>query len=225
VPLEQSYLVARYVGIGKRNPPLSKLGDAAWANAKKKAEKAVFDYAGKLLELHARRETQQGFAFPPDNEWMREFESSFLYKETPDQLTAIADTKADMEHDQPMDRLICGDVGFGKTEVAIRAAFKAVTAGKQVAILVPTTVLAEQHYRNFKERFSDYPITVGMLSRFRTRAEQNETLKGVMNGSVDVVIGTHRLISKDVSFKNLGLVVVDEEQRFGVLHKERFKEM
>ena len=225
VPLEQSYLVARYVGIGKRNPALSKLGDAAWANAKKKAEKAVFDYAGKLLELHARRETQQGFAFPPDNEWVREFEASFLYKETPDQLTAIADTKADMEHDQPMDRLICGDVGFGKTEVAIRAAFKAVTAGKQVAILVPTTVLAEQHYRNFRERFSDYPITVGMLSRFRTRAQQNETIAGAMKGSVDVVIGTHRLISKDVSFKNLGLVVVDEEQRFGVLHKEKFKEL
>ena len=225
VPLEQSYLVARYVGIGKRNPPLSKLGDAAWANAKKKAEKAVFDYAGKLLELHARREMQQGYAFPPDNEWMREFEASFLYKETPDQLTAIADTKADMEHEQPMDRLICGDVGFGKTEVAIRAAFKAVTAGKQVALLVPTTVLAEQHYRNFRERMSDYPVTVGMLSRFRTRAQQNETLKGVMDGSVDIVIGTHRLISKDVSFKNLGLVVVDEEQRFGVLHKEKFKEM
>ncbi len=225
VPLEQSYLVARYVGIGKRNPPLSKLGDAAWANAKKKAEKAVFDYAGKLLELHARRETQQGFAFPPDNEWMREFEASFLYQETPDQLTAIADTKADMEHDQPMDRLICGDVGFGKTEVAIRAAFKAVCAGKQVALLVPTTVLAEQHYRNFRERMSDYPVTVGMLSRFRTRAQQSETLKGVTDGSVDIVIGTHRLISKDVSFKNLGLVVVDEEQRFGVLHKEKFKEL
>lgn len=225
VPLEQSYLVARYVGIGKRNPALSKLGDAAWANAKKKAEKAVFDYAGKLLEMHAMRETQVGFAFPPDNEWMREFEASFLYKETPDQLTAIADTKADMEHEQPMDRLICGDVGFGKTEVAIRAAFKAVCSGKQVAVLVPTTVLAEQHYRNFRERVSDYPVTVGMLSRFRTRAQQNETLKGVADGSVDIVIGTHRLISKDVAFKNLGLVVVDEEQRFGVLHKEKFKEL
>jgi transcription-repair coupling factor (superfamily II helicase) len=225
VPLEQSYLVARYVGIGKRNPPLSKLGDAAWANAKKKAEKAVFDYAAKLLEVHAQRETQVGYAFPPDNKWGAEFEASFLYKETPDQLRAIADAKADMESEQPMDRLICGDVGFGKTEVAIRAAFKAVCAGKQVAILVPTTVLAEQHYRTFRERMSDYPITVGMLSRFRTRGQQNETVRGVADGSVDIVIGTHRLISKDVQFKNLGLVVIDEEQRFGVLHKEKFKQL
>jgi transcription-repair coupling factor (superfamily II helicase) len=225
VPLEQSFLVARYVGIGKRNPALSKLGDAAWTNAKKKAEKAVFDYAGKLLELHAQREIQQGYAFPPDNKWMQEFESSFIYKETTDQLRAIADTKADMESERPMDRLICGDVGFGKTEVAIRAAFKAVCAGKQVALLVPTTVLAEQHYRTFRERVSDYPMQVGMLSRFRTRAEQNETVRGAAAGSVDIVIGTHRLISKDVSFKNLGLVVIDEEQRFGVLHKEKFKEL
>ena len=225
VPLEQSYLVARYVGIGKRNPALSKLGDAAWTNAKKKAEKAVFDYAAKLLEMHAAREVQKGFAFPPDNKWMREFESSFLYKETPDQLRAIADAKSDMEGERPMDRLICGDVGFGKTEVAIRAAFKAVCAGKQVALLVPTTVLAEQHYRNFRERMSDYPVTVGLLSRFRSRAQQAETTKGMLDGSVDIVIGTHRLISKDVQFKNLGLVVIDEEQRFGVLHKERFKTM
>ena len=225
VPLEQSYLVARYVGIGKRNPALSKLGDGAWGNAKKKAEKAVFDYAAKLLEVHAAREVQQGFAFPPDNKWMREFESSFLYKETPDQLTAILDAKNDMEGERPMDRLICGDVGFGKTEVAIRAAFKAVTSGKQVAILVPTTVLAEQHYRNIRERVSDYPITVGLLSRYRTRGQQAETAKGMAEGSVDIVIGTHRLISKDVQFKNLGLVVIDEEQRFGVLHKEKFKAM
>ncbi len=225
VPLEQSYLVARYVGIGKRNPPLSKLGDAAWANAKKKAEKAAFDYAGKLLETHAAREVQKGFAFPEDSKWVREFESSFLYKETPDQLTSIADTKADMENEQPMDRLICGDVGFGKTEVAIRAAFKAVCAGKQVALLVPTTVLAEQHWRNFRERMSDYPVTVEMLSRFRTRAQQTKTLAGVKDGTVDIVIGTHRLISKDVEFKDLGLVVIDEEQRFGVMHKEKFKQM
>ncbi len=225
VPLEQSYLVARYVGIGKRNPALSKLGDGAWSNAKKKAEKAVFDYAAKLLEMHAAREVQQGFAFPPDNKWMREFESSFLYKETPDQLRAIADAKSDMEGERPMDRLICGDVGFGKTEVAIRAAFKAVCAGKQVAVLVPTTVLAEQHFRNFRERMSDYPIKVGLLSRFRTRAEQALTAKGMTEGTVDIVIGTHRLISKDIEFKNLGLVVIDEEQRFGVLHKEKFKAM
>ena len=225
VPLEQSFLVARYVGVGKRNPDLSKLGSEAWNNAKKKAEKSVFDYAAKLLEVHAAREVQKGFAFPPDNKWMREFESSFLYKETPDQLTAILDAKNDMEGERPMDRLICGDVGFGKTEVAIRAAFKAVTSGKQVAILVPTTVLAEQHYRNIRERVSDYPITVGLLSRYRTRSQQAETAKGMTDGSVDIVIGTHRLISKDIEFKNLGLVVIDEEQRFGVLHKEKFKAM
>jgi len=225
VPLEQSFLISRYVGVGKRNPQLSQLGDGKWAKAKKSAEKAVFDYASKLLAMHAERETAQGFAFPPDTKWQHEFEASFLYKETADQLTAIAATKADMESERPMDRLICGDVGFGKTEVAIRAAFKAVTAGKQVAILVPTTVLAQQHYQNFRERFSDYPMCVETLSRFRSPAEQRKTLEGLRDGSVDVVVGTHRLISKDVAFKNLGLVVIDEEQRFGVLHKERFKEM
>jgi len=225
VPIEQSFLISRYVGVGKRNPPLSQLGDGKWAKAKKSAEKAVFDYASKLLAMHAERETAVGFAFPPDTKWQHEFEASFLYKETADQITAIAATKADMENERPMDRLICGDVGFGKTEVAIRAAFKAVTAGKQVAILVPTTVLAQQHYQNFRERFSDYPICVETLSRFRSPAEQRKTLEGLRDGSVDVVVGTHRLISKDVSFKNLGLVVIDEEQRFGVLHKERFKEM
>lgn len=223
VPLEQSFLLSHYVGVGKRNPLLSRLGGDAWAKAKKSAEKAVFDYAARLLETHAQRETQLGYAFPPDNKWMREFESSFLYKETPDQLTAIQAAKEDMEDDRPMDRLICGDVGFGKTEVAIRAAFKSATSGKQVAILVPTTVLAEQHYRNFRERMSDYPVRVEMLSRFRTRREQNETVRGLADGSVDIVIGTHRLISKDVCFKDLGLVVIDEEQRFGVLHKEKLK--
>jgi transcription-repair coupling factor (superfamily II helicase) len=225
VPLEQAYLVSRYVGIGKRNPQLSELGDSKWHRARKNAEKAVFDYAARLLQVHAQRETLKGFAFPPDNKWLREFEASFLYKETPDQLAAINATKADMESEQPMDRLICGDVGFGKTEVAIRAAFKAVMGGKQVAMLVPTTVLAEQHYRNFRERMSDYPITVSMLSRFRTPAEQRKTLEGLRDGSVDIVIGTHRLISKDIQFKDLGLVVIDEEQRFGVLHKEKFKEL
>ena len=225
VPLEQSYLIARYVGVGRKNPPLSSLGDGKWAKAKKNAEKAVFDYAGKLLQIHAERETAQGFAFPPDNKWQREFESSFLFKETPDQLTAIVASKADMESERPMDRLICGDVGFGKTEVAIRAAFKAVMGGKQVAILVPTTVLAEQHYRNFRERMSDYPVSVELLSRFRSPTEQRKTVAGLADGRVDIVVGTHRLISKDIVFKNLGLVVIDEEQRFGVLHKEKFKEM
>ncbi len=225
VPLEQSFLVSKYVGVGKRNPPLSALGDGKWSKARKSAEKSVYDYAARLLEVHAARETAQGHAFPPDNHWQSEFEGSFLYKETPDQLTAIAATKADMESVRPMDRLICGDVGFGKTEVAIRAAFKSVMGGKQVAILVPTTVLAQQHYQNFRERMSDYPITVATLSRFRTPAEQRKTVAGLADGSVDIVVGTHRLISKDVQFKELGLVVIDEEQRFGVLHKEKFKEL
>ncbi len=224
VPLEQSHLVARYVGVGKKNPPLSTLGDGKWARAKKNAEKSVFDYAAQLLRVHAERETQTGHAFPPDTKWQHEFETSFLFKETPDQLAAIAATKADMESARPMDRLICGDVGFGKTEVAIRAAFKAVMGGKQVAFLVPTTVLAEQHYRTLRERMSDYPVTVELLSRFRTPAEQRKTVAGLLDGSVDIVVGTHRLISQDVTFKNLGLVIIDEEQRFGVLHKEKFKE-
>ena len=225
VPLEQSYLVSRYVGVGKRNPALSELGDPKWAKAKAQAQKAVFDYAAKLLAVHAERESAVGHAFPPDTRWQQEFERSFLYKETPDQITAITETKSDMEGEQPMDRLICGDVGFGKTEVAIRAAFKAVMGGKQVALLVPTTVLAQQHYHTFRERMSDYPISVEMLSRFRTASQQREVIERCRDGSVDIVVGTHRLISKDVQFKNLGLVVIDEEQRFGVLHKERFKEM
>ena len=225
IPLEQSFLLARYVGVGRGNPPLSALGDAKWAKAKQSAEKAVFDYAARLLQVHAERETARGFAFPQDNKWQSEFEASFVYKETADQLAAINATKTDMESERPMDRLICGDVGFGKTEVAIRAAFKAVMGGKQVAILAPTTVLAQQHYQTFRERMSDYPVTVGSLSRFRTPAEQRKTVAGLKDGTVDIVIGTHRLISKDVEFKNLGLVVIDEEQRFGVLHKERFKEM
>ena len=225
VPLEQSFLVSRYVGVGKKAPALSSLGDARWAKAKKNAEQAIYSYAAQLLTIHAQRETTQGFAFPPDSKWVGEFEASFLYKETPDQLTAIAATKADMESERPMDRLICGDVGFGKTEVAIRAAFKAVMGGKQVAVLAPTTVLAQQHYQTFRERMSDYPVRVEMLSRFRTKTEQNKTVKELREGGVDIVIGTHRLISGDIQFADLGLVVIDEEQRFGVRHKERFKEM
>jgi len=225
VPIEQSFLISRYVGVGKKNPPLSVLGDARWAKAKKSAEKAVFDYASRLLSMHAERETAVGHAFSADTKWQQEFESSFLYKETPDQLTAIIATKTDMESGRPMDRLICGDVGFGKTEVAIRAAFKAVMGGKQVAVLVPTTVLAQQHYQNFRERMSDYPVTVDLLSRYRTATEQRKTVEGLREGTVDIVVGTHRLISKDIHFKNLGLVVIDEEQRFGVLHKEKFKEL
>jgi transcription-repair coupling factor (superfamily II helicase) len=224
VPFEQAFLVSRYVGIGKRFPTLSTLGDNRWGRAKKAAETAVFDYAAKLLEIQAERNSRSGYAHPPDTQWQHEFESSFLYKETTDQLRAIQETKADMEADRPMDRLICGDVGFGKTEVAIRAAFKAVINGKQVVMLVPTTVLAQQHYNTFRERMSDYPIRVAMLSRFLSQREQRETVRGLREGTIDIVIGTHRLITGDIEFKKLGLVVIDEEQRFGVRHKEKFKE-
>ena len=224
VPFEQAFLVSRYVGIGKRFPLLSALGDSRWSRAKKAAETAVFDYASRLLSIQAERDALTGFAYPADTKWQNEFESSFLYKETTDQMRAIQETKADMESQRPMDRLICGDVGFGKTEVAIRAAFKAVINGKQAAMLVPTTVLAQQHYNTFRERMSDYPIRVGMLSRFLSEREQRATIQGLRDGSIDIVIGTHRLIMGDVEFKNLGLVIIDEEQRFGVKHKERFKE-
>ncbi|MEG0024066.1 MAG: transcription-repair coupling factor [Akkermansia sp.] len=224
IPLSQSHLVCRYIGLGNKAPELNKLGDARWQKAKKSAEKAVEDYAAQLLQIQAQRTTNQGCAHPPDNKWMWEFENSFPYKETPDQLRAIAQTKADMETDRPMDRLICGDVGFGKTEVALRAAFKCVTGGKQVALLVPTTVLAEQHTRTFRSRMSEYPIRIEMLSRFTPTSEVRSILEGLAKGSVDIVIGTHRLISEDVAINNLGLVVIDEEQRFGVRHKEKFKD-
>src|SRR5204862_5392736 len=225
VPLEQAYLVSRYVGVGKRSPQLSSLADSKWARAKKNAASSIFDYAGKMLAVQAERETVPGHAFGPDTKWQREFEHSFPFRETPDQLTAITATKTDMERARSMDRLICGDVGFGKTEVAIRAAFKAVMEGKQVAILAPTTVLAQQHFETFRQRMLDYPIRIEMLSRFRSPAEQKKVLQLLREGGVDIVIGTHRLISDDVSFRDLGLVVIDEEQRFGVLHKEKFKEL
>lgn len=225
VPVEQSFLISKYVGVGKKHPVLDSLGGNRWDRSKKRAEKAIMDYAASLLKLHAERETLEGFPFPVDSEWQHEFENAFLYEETPDQLAAIEATKMDMESKQPMDRLICGDVGFGKTEVAIRAAFKAVMGGKQVAFLAPTTVLAQQHYQTLLERMADYPITIGCLSRFRSRAEQRATVKDLASGKVDIVVGTHRLTSKDVSYKNLGLVIVDEEQRFGVKQKEKFKEM
>jgi transcription-repair coupling factor (superfamily II helicase) len=225
VPLEQAYLVSRYVGAGKKNPPLSSLADAKWARAKRTAAASIFDYAGKMLSLQAERETQLGHSFGPDTKWQVEFEHSFPFRETPDQLKAIIDTKMDMEKARSMDRLICGDVGFGKTEVAIRAAFKAVMEGKQVALLAPTTVLAQQHFDTFRQRMLDYPVRIEMLSRFRSHAEQRKVLKLLREGGVDIVIGTHRLISGDIVFKDLGLVVIDEEQRFGVLHKEKFKEL
>ncbi|MEP6603950.1 MAG: transcription-repair coupling factor [Spartobacteria bacterium] len=225
VPLEQAHLVSRYVGVGKKSPPLSSLADAKWARAKRTAAASIFDYAGKMLALQAERETQTGHTFGPDTKWQMEFEHSFPFRETPDQLKAILDTKIDMERPRSMDRLICGDVGFGKTEVAIRAAFKAVMDGKQVAVLAPTTVLAQQHFEVFRQRMLDYPVQVEMLSRFRTQGEQKKVLQLLRDGGVDIVVGTHRLISGDVVFKDLGLVVIDEEQRFGVLHKEKFKEL
>jgi transcription-repair coupling factor (superfamily II helicase) len=225
VPLEQAYLVSRYVGVGKREPALSSLGDARWTRAKKNAAASIFDYAGKMLAVQAERQMHPGHAFAPDSRWQAELEHSFPFRETPDQLRAIIDTKIDMERRQSMDRLICGDVGFGKTEVAIRAAFKAVMDGKQVAVLAPTTVLAQQHFEVFRQRMLDYPVRIEMLSRFRSQGEQKKILELLRKGGVDVVIGTHRLISGDVVFKDLGLVVIDEEQRFGVLHKEKFKEL
>ena len=225
VPLEQAHLVGKYVGLGGKTPELNKLGGAAWKTARKAAEKSIMDYAAQLLRVQAERQGEVGFAHPPDSRWMWEFERSFHYTETTDQRRAIDETKLDLESTRPMDRLICGDVGFGKTEVAIRGAFKAITSGKQVAILVPTTVLAEQHWRTFRERMSDYPIRIDLLNRFRTAAETRETIAGLADGSVDLVIGTHRLVSGDVKFKDLGLVVVDEEQRFGVAHKEKFKQL
>ena len=225
VPLEQAHLVGKYVGLGGKTPELNKLGSTAWKTARKAAEKSILDYAAQLLRVQAERQSESGYAHPPDTKWMWEFEQSFHYTETTDQRRAIDETKLDLESTRPMDRLICGDVGFGKTEVAIRAAFKAITGGKQVAILVPTTVLAEQHWRTFRERMSDYPMRVDLLNRFRTPAEVRDTIKGLEDGSVDLVIGTHRLVSGDVRFKNLGLVVIDEEQRFGVAHKEKFKQL
>lgn len=225
VPLEQAYLVSRYIGVGKKSPPLSSLADSKWARAKKNAALSIFDYAGKMLALQAERETNPGHAFGTDTKWQMEFERSFPFRETPDQMKAIIETKIDMERPRPMDRLICGDVGFGKTEVAIRAAFKAVIDGKQVAVLAPTTVLAQQHFEVFRQRMLDYPVRIEMLSRFRSQGEQRKILELLRQGGVDIVIGTHRLISGDVVFKDLGLVVIDEEQRFGVLHKEKFKEL
>jgi transcription-repair coupling factor (superfamily II helicase) len=223
VPVTEAHLVSKYVGTGKARPPLNTLGGTRWAKAKAHAERAVRDVASDLLAIQAARESQSGHAFAPDSPWQREFESAFIFEETPDQDRAIVETKADMERPKPMDRLICGDVGFGKTEVGIRAAFKAVMDGKQVAVLVPTTVLAQQHYNTFRERMADYPIRVELLSRFRTRRAQQAVVRDLAAGSVDIVIGTHRLLQGDISLKDLGLVVIDEEQRFGVMHKEKFK--
>ena len=225
VPSENIEMVQRYIGIGGRSPELSKLHGAGWLRAKQKAEQAVEDLAAELLELQALRETQEGIASLADTEWEQQFEAEFPYEETEDQLRAISAVKKDMLSPRPMDRLICGDVGYGKTEVAMRAAFKTVLNGRQVAVLVPTTVLAQQHWRTFRERMADYPVRVEMLSRFLTDSQASQVLDGMAGGATDIVIGTHRLLQKDIRFKDLGLVVIDEEQRFGVRHKEKLKEM
>ncbi|MDP9886538.1 transcription-repair coupling factor [Pseudarthrobacter enclensis] len=223
VPTDQLDQVTRYVG--GDTPVLSKMGGADWASTKSKARKAVKEIAGELIRLYSARMASRGHAFAPDTPWQRELEEAFPYVETPDQLTTINEVKADMEREIPMDRLVSGDVGYGKTEIAVRAAFKAVQDGKQVAVLVPTTLLAQQHYETFTERFSGFPVRVKPLSRFQSAKESKETAEGVKSGAVDVVIGTHRLLSKDFEFKDLGLVIVDEEQRFGVEHKEALKKM
>jgi transcription-repair coupling factor (superfamily II helicase) len=223
VPTSKIELVQKYVGGRKAKPTLAKVGGTAWLRQKKAAERAVEDLAVDMLQLQAAREARPGIAFPGDTPWQQEFDAAFPYQETPDQLSAIAAIKADMQQPKPMDRLLCGDVGFGKTEMAIRAAFKAIDAGYQVAVLVPTTILAEQHRRTFTQRMAEFPFSIAAISRFCTAKEEREILKGVANGSVDLLIGTHRLASPDVQFQNLGLVIIDEEQRFGVAVKERLK--
>ncbi|TSB45059.1 transcription-repair coupling factor [Alkalicoccobacillus porphyridii] len=225
VPVDQIDQVQKYVGSEEKNPKIYALGGSDWKKVKRKVQSSVEDIADDLIKLYAEREASKGHAFTKDSHEQREFETSFQYAETEDQLRAAEEIKKDMERIRPMDRLLCGDVGYGKTEVAIRAAFKAIMDGKQVAILVPTTILAQQHYETIMERFSEFPINIGVLSRFRSRKEQNETLKGVKAGSVDLIVGTHRLLSKDVVFKDLGLLIVDEEQRFGVTHKEKIKQL
>jgi transcription-repair coupling factor (superfamily II helicase) len=225
VPTEHLDRVGAYVGAQDQPPSLTRLGTAEWSRIKERVKGATRELAQELLRLYAARQVAQGHQFTPDTVWQRELEDSFPYEETPDQVRAIEDVKVDMEQSKPMDRLICGDVGYGKTEVALRAAFKTVSDGMQVGLLVPTTVLAQQHYATFTERLSPFPVNVEVLSRFRTAREQQEVIDGLRQGSVDIVIGTHRLLQKDVHFKNLGLVVVDEEQRFGVSHKERLKKL
>jgi len=225
VPVSQIKLVQKYVSSDAKVPKLNKLGGTEWAKTKRKVTAKIEDIADELIELYAKRDAEKGYAFSRDTVEQQEFEQAFPYTETQDQLRSVAEIKEDMQKDKPMDRLLVGDVGYGKTEVAMRAVFKAVMDGKQAAVLVPTTILAEQHYENFVQRFSDYPFTIGLLSRFRSKKEQEETIEKLRKGSVDIVIGTHRLLSKDVQFLDLGLLIVDEEQRFGVKHKERLKQL
>ena len=225
VPVEKLHLVQKYASADGKVPTLDKLGSKKWQSRCKKTMEAVRKMAGELLELYARRAAAEGFAYGPDNAWQQEFEASFIYQETPDQLKAIQEVKKDMASPRPMDRLVCGDVGYGKTEVAIRAAFKALTEGRQVAVLAPTTLLVQQHFSTFTERFADYPFKVDVLSRFRSPKEQKDSLKRLEEGEVGLIVGTHRLLSRDVKFKDLGLLIVDEEQRFGVAQKEKIKSL
>ncbi len=223
ISIHSLHRISRYTGKEGTEPALNKLGSTAWATLKSKAKKRVKDIAKDLIALYAKRKTQKGFAFAPDNYLQTELEASFIYEDTPDQIKATIDVKNDMEKIQPMDRLVCGDVGFGKTEIAIRAAFKAVCDNKQVAVLVPTTILATQHYRTFSERMKDFPCTIDYINRFKSAASQKDTLQKLADGKIDIIIGTHRLLSKDVKFNNLGLMVIDEEQKFGVAAKEKLK--
>ena len=223
LPVDRLGLVQRYVGPEGSQPGLDKLGGSGWEKSKGKARKNIEELAGELLEIYARRQISEGFSFSPPDEMYREFEASFAWEETPDQLSAIQDVLADMQHSRPMDRLVCGDVGYGKTEVALRGAVKAALDGKQIGVLVPTTILAQQHFETFHERLKDYPITVEVLSRFRSPKEQKAILERLKKGDIDIIIGTHRMLQKDVAFKDLGLMIIDEEQRFGVKDKERLK--
>ncbi len=223
VPLEQVNMVQRYIGNEGGNPHIDRIGSKSWEKRKEKVKKSVEDIAKKLIDLYSKRKASRGYAFPIDTEWQVAFEAAFPYEDTPDQITASAEIKKDMESPIPMDRLLCGDVGYGKTEIAMRAAFKAVMGGKQVSFLAPTTILAEQHYENCLERFKDFPVQIAMMSRFITPAQQKKVLQKLKIGDVDILIGTHRIIQKDVKFKNLGLMIIDEEQRFGVKDKEKLK--
>ena len=225
VPADQLSLVQKYVGSEGKTPHINKLGGSEWAKTKRKVQSKVEDIADDLIELYAKRESEKGFAFSPDDDLQRQFDDAFPYPETPDQLRSIKEIKEDMEKPKPMDRLLVGDVGFGKTEVALRAAFKAIQDNKQVAFLVPTTILAQQHYETIQDRFKDFPVNTAMLSRFQIPAESKEIIEGLEDGKIDIVVGTHRLLSKDVHFKDLGLLIVDEEQRFGVKHKEKLKQL
>ncbi|MFN2216234.1 MAG: transcription-repair coupling factor, partial [Anaerolineales bacterium] len=225
VPIHQADRITPYIGATGKTPALGNLGTQEWVETKKRVNGSVQEIAEELLDLYARRQAAKGFAFQKDTLWQKELESSFPYIETDDQLKVLQEVKQDMEMDRPMDRLLCGDVGYGKTEIALRAAFKAVMDGKQVAVLVPTTVLAQQHFDTFAQRLSPFPVTVDMLSRFRTQKEQEEILNNLCQGKVDIIVGTHRLVQKDVIFKDLGLLIIDEEQRFGVTQKEYIKKL